>query len=65
MSQFVIMSAFRQGLSQEENLKRHHALDATLGRGIELFAAAEGRTVDSLYREAQNIAATEYGRGLI
>ncbi|WAX26357.1 hypothetical protein [Ralstonia phage p2137] len=28
---FVIMSAFRQGLSQEENLKRHHSLDATVG----------------------------------
>ncbi|BAJ51791.1 SAM-dependent methyltransferase [Ralstonia phage RSB2] len=26
---FLIMSAFRQGLSQEENLRRHHQLDAT------------------------------------
>ncbi|UXQ84862.1 hypothetical protein 10RS306A_gene4582 [Ralstonia phage 10RS306A] len=30
--------------------------DAPLGRGLELFAAAEGRTVDSLYREAENEA---------
>ncbi|UCR91208.1 hypothetical protein [Ralstonia phage RpT1] len=30
-SPFIILSAFRQGLSQEENLKRHHSLDATLG----------------------------------
>ncbi|UCR90909.1 hypothetical protein [Ralstonia phage RpY2] len=36
-----------------------------LGVGLELFAAAEGRTVDSLYREAQNISAAEHGRGFV
>ena len=47
MSPFIIMSAFRQGLSQEENLRRHALLDAaldtlfnvnlkvTLGSGVE------------------------------